>query len=529
MEPSASPQPPTVSANLLSYLGVLARRRWVILPMLVITPVVALALELQKPARYEATADLFVNRPNLAASLAGIAEPASPSDVERAGNTLARLARVPEIARRAVTSADVPQRSAHDLLGASSVVSDPDADVLHFTVRDGDPEVARRLATAYAEQFVAYRAEVAVAANDRALKGVEQQLERLRAEGAATSSLHAELVAKKHQLETLNALQTSDAWLVLPAGSAAQISPRPPMRAAALGLGFGIVLAIALAFLADALDTRIKTVDELESTLEGLPILGRLPDPPTGAAGNVAMLTDPGGRYSEAVRMLRVRLALASTEPGPQLIMVTSATAREGKSTTVANLAVAFARAGQRVVLCDLDTRRPMIHSLFKLPPQPGLTDVVQGDVSLEDALTVVPISARTDTRRNGRRPGALEVLTVGYLPTDPGELVGSAGVVDILERLRSRADVLLVDTPAILSVGDAMTIAGFADAVIGVVRLGLVKRAKVRELARAFTTSPATPLGFVATGSVIGDRYDLDLYYQDPGLPAERPESIQR
>jgi hypothetical protein len=73
------------------------------------------------------------------------------------------------------------------------------------------------------------------------------------------------------------------------------------------------------------------------------------------------------------------------------------------------------------------------------------------------------------------------------------------------------------------------MTIAGFADAVIGVVRLGLVKRAKVRELARAFTTSPATPLGFVATGSVIGDRYDLDLYYQDPGLPAERPESIQR
>jgi len=157
------------------------------------------------------------------------------------------------------------------------------------------------------------------------------------------------------------------------------------------------------------------------------------------------------------------------------------------------------------------------------------LTDVAHGNVGLEDAITAVPISAKPHTQQNGQRPGTLEILSVGHLPTDPGELVGSKGVVDILDRLRRRADVVLVDTPAMLSVGDAMTIAGFADAVVGVVRLGLVKRSKVREFVRGLTTSPATPLGFVATGSVLGDRYELDLYYHDPGPPAERRESIQR
>ena len=435
------------------------------------------------------------------------------------------------MARRAVTAAKVPERSAYALLGASDVNSDPDADVLHFTVRDGDPGLAQRLATAYAEQFVAFRSEVNVAANDRALRSIRQQLARLRAEGGATSSLYAELVAKKQQLETLNALQGTDASLVRPADSAAQISPRPPMRTAALGLGLGIALAIALAILAEALDTRVKTIDEIESALQGLPILGRLPDPPKGSEDNVAMLMDPGGRYAKAVRMLRVGLATA--EEGRQLVMVTSASAREGKSTTVANLAVALAQAGRRVVLCDLDARRPMIQTLFNLSPQAGLTDVVVGDARLEDALTSVPIRetsywGRSDLR-NGGHPGCARGADRGphtnrsrrarRLQTS-GRGSRTSGI---------GADVVLMDTPAMLSVGDAMTIARFADAVVVVVRLGLVRRSKLRELVRALTASPATPLGFVATGSMFGDRYDLDWYYHDPALLAEHRESIRR
>ena len=233
------------------------------------------------------------------------------------------------------------------------------------------------------------------------------------------------------------------------------------------------------------------------------------------------MLTDPGSRYAESIRMLRVRLALGTTELQPRLIMVTSANPREGKSTTVANLAVALAQAGRRVVLCDLDARRPTLDRLFKLPAQPGLTDVVIDNADLEDALTVVPIPPKPywgrDGSRNGRARGVLEVLTLGHPPAEPGEFTGSERVAEILESLRGRADVVLIDTPAILSVGDAMTIAGIVDAVMVVARFQLMPRSRLKELARVLAAFPATPLGIVATGAAFGDRYRDDWYYQYP------------
>jgi Mrp family chromosome partitioning ATPase/capsular polysaccharide biosynthesis protein len=522
-----------MSANLLTYLSVLARRKWVMLPAIIITPLVAVALNMQKPAVYEATAQVFLNRLNLAASISGVA-PESASDAERRGNTEANLARAPEVASRAVKAAGIEDWNAYDLLGASDVASDPGADVLYFTVRGRDPTRAQGLATAYAEQFVKFRTELEVAAAERALKNVQQRLNRLSAAGQASSPLYADLVEKKNQLEWIIALQTSDASVVRPADSAGQIEPNSPTRSAALGLGLGIALAIALAFLADALDTRVKTVEELEDGLRGLPILGRVPDPAKEVnEGDIAMLTDPGSRYAESIRMLRVRLALGTTELQPRLIMVTSANPREGKSTTAANLAVALAQGGRKVVLCDLDARRPTLDRLFKLPAQPGLTDVVIDNADLEDALTVVPIPPKPywgrDGSRNGRARGVLEVLTLGHPPAEPGEFTGSERVAEILESLRGRADVVLIDTPAILSVGDAMTIAGTVDAVMVVARFQLMPRSRLKELARVLATFPATPLGIVATGAAFGDRYRDDWYYQYPELLSEQRESIQR
>ena len=277
--PSANSEPASTSANLLTYLSVLARRKWVMLPAIIITPLVAVALNMQKPAVYEATAQVFLNRLNLAASLSGVVEPESASDAERRGNTEAGLARAPEVASRAVKAAGIEDWNAYDLLGASNVASDPGADVLYFTVRGRDPTRAQRLATAYAEQFVKFRTELEVGAAERALKSVQQRLNKLSAAGQASSPLYGDLVEKKNQLETIIALQTADASVVRPADSAGQIEPNSPTRSAALGLGLGIVLAIALAFLADALDTRVKTVEELEDGLRGAPNPGSHPGP----------------------------------------------------------------------------------------------------------------------------------------------------------------------------------------------------------------------------------------------------------
>jgi polysaccharide biosynthesis transport protein len=529
-----SPERPGGAANLLTYLGVLSRRKWVMLPAIVLVPLLSVALTLRQAPLYEATAELFLNRENLAASLDGLLGPTSAADAERFGKTQERLARIPEVARRTLAAVGVRDSGPYELLGASRVTSAPDADILYFAVRNQDPGLARRLATAYAEQFVAFRDEEDSSRIEQARKRIERRLAALRAAGDESSSLYTDLREKRSQLEALDALQTSNASVVRPADSAVQIAPRSPTRTAAFGIGLGIALAIALAFLADALDTRVRTEDEIEDSLGGLPLLGRIPEPPHELReSEVAMLTHPGSRYAESIRMLRVRLGSAALGPERQLIMVTSASAREGKSTTVANLAVALAQAGRRVVLCDLDARRAIIHELFHLPAQPGLTDLVAGDVALENSLKAVSISpkaywGRSDSQ-NGHGAGALEVLTLGRTPPDPGELVGSQRVVEILETLRDRADVVLVDTPAMLAVGDAMTIAGIVDTVLVVVRQGAVRRSTLRELGRVLASSPATPLGFVVTNSAVADRYEHGWYYGHPASLTGEQESVRR
>jgi tyrosine-protein kinase len=531
--PRGSPEGAGGSPNLLTYLGVLSRRKWVMLPAIVLVPLLSVALTLRQAPLYEATAQLFLNRENLTASLAGLASPASAADAERFGKTQAEQARIPEVASRTLAAVGIRDSGPYDLLGASHVTSAADADILYFAVRDQDPGLAQRLATAYAEQFVVFRNKVDSSTIDQARKRIERRLAALRASGGESSSLYRDLRAKKDQLEELDALRTSNASVVRPADSAVQIAPRSPTRIAALGIGLGIVLAIALAFLADALDTRVRSEDEIEDSLGGLPLLGRIPEPSRELpARAVAMLTHPGSPYAESIRTLRVRLGLATMGPEKRLIMVTSASAREGKSTTVANLAVALAQAGRRVVLCDLDARRAIIHELFHLPGQPGLTDVVAGDVALEKSLKAVPIPpksywGRSDSQ-NGHGAGALEVLTLGRTPPDPGEFVGSQRVAEILETLRDRADVVLVDTPAMLAVGDAMTIAGIVDTVLVVVRQGGVRRSTLRELGRVLATSPARPLGFVVTGSAVADRYEYGWYYQDPLSTMREQESIR-
>jgi polysaccharide biosynthesis transport protein len=532
--PPGSPEGAGGSANLLTYLGVLSRRKWVMLPAIVLVPLLSVALTMRQAPLYEATAELFLDRENLAASLGGVLGSTSASDAERFGKTEERRARFPEVARRTLAAVGIRDSGPHELLGASRVTSAPDADILYFAVHNRDPGFARRLATAYAKQFVAFRNEVNSSRIERASKRIDRRLAALRATGNESSSLYRDLRAKKDQLQELDALQTSNASFVRPADSAVQIAPRSPTRMAALGLGLGIALAIALAFLADALDTRVRSEDEIEDSLGGLPLLGRIPEPSRELpASDVAMLTHPGSPYAESIRMLRVRLGLATMGPRRPLIMVTSASAREGKSTTVANLAVALAQAGQRVVLCDLDARRAIIHKLFHLPEQPGLTDVVAGDVGLENSLKAVaippkPYWGRSDSQ-NGDGAGALEVLTLGRIPPDPGEFIGSQGVFEVLETLRDRADIVLVDTPAMLAVGDAMTIAGIVDSVLVVVRQGVVRRSTLRELGRVLASSLASPLGFVATGSAVADRYEDSWYYGHPASVIGEQESIRR
>ena len=237
------------------------------------------------------------------------------------------------------------------------------------------------------------------------------------------------------------------------------------------------------------------------------------------------MLAAPAGIHAEAFRMLRTNLEFANLGRGARTIMVTSAVEREGKSATAANLAVAFARAGKRAVLVDLDLRRPFLAPLFGLVPDRfGITDVALGHIELADATWSVGVTngraIRTHTNGHGPVEGVLHFLPAGSAPPDAGEFVGTKVLADILDQLAERADVVIIDAPPLLHVGDAMILSARVDALFLVTRLNVVRRPMLAEVRRVLSTSPAARLGFVLTGSGSEETYGYggySGYYERP------------
>jgi non-specific protein-tyrosine kinase len=213
---------------------------------------------------------------------------------------------------------------------------------------------------------------------------------------------------------------------------------------------------------------------------------------------------------SEAVSRLRTNFEFANAELQAKVIMATSAGAQEGKSTSVANLAIALARAGRQVVLVDLDIRRPSLARLFRIDGRYGVTDAVTGNADLSAILNTVNHTALSSRLRprGDASAGKLEIVTAGRAQIDPSELVEAPGLAELMQRLRNQAEIVLLDAPPILITGDAMALTGKVDAIVLITRLGSVKLPALRELARALGRSPGPVLGFVATGATIDESY---------------------
>lgn len=452
---------------------------------------------------YKASADVFLGTQNLAATLTSAPQPSV--DPVRAAQTQAELARVPEVAQRALARARVSSRSPAELLKESSVTASPDSDLLTFTVTDRDPELATRLATAYGGAYTSYRRQLDTAALVRARGEVTRRLAELRADGAERSAAYANLLDKDQQLRTMELLQGSNVLLSRPAGSAAQVQPKP-VRNAILGGVLGLALGIGLAFLRDALNTRVRTGAEIESRL-GMPLLGRIPEPPRRlrARKRLVMLADPHAPAAEAFRVLATNIDFVNLDRGARTIMVTSARRGEGKSTTVANLAVAFARGGRRVALVDLDLRRPTIGTFFSLKGRPGLTEVALGHTGLDEAVAKIGVLDDSELNLragNGSLNGMLQVLASGPLPPNPSEFLSHAGLSEVLAQVTDRADLVLIDATPLLDLSDAMALAARVDAVLVVTRMDNLRRPVLDEMTRVLSGVPVVKLGFVLTGT---------------------------
>lgn len=504
--------------GLRDYLNILRRRKWIVLLVVVIVPLAAVALALRQSPLYQSSAKVLLGNQTLPTGVTGASGSQSANPSETIGTQL-QIAQNPLLVDRVAAALHVGRNL---VAGSTSVAEVGDTSVIQFTSTSGSPSLAERIANEYVRQFTKYGQELGTSSIGHTIRGLQQRVARLRSEGISrTNPEILQLEDELGQLQALRSVQTSSPTAVplSTATGATKIRPRPT-KYGLLGLALGLVLGIGLAFLRDAFDTRLRTPDQIGGVLR-LPLLSRVPPPSRQLQrdSRLAMIAEPTSHGADAYRRLRMNLEFATIGKPSQVIMFASALAKEGKSTTLANLAVATALAGKSVAVIDLDLRRPALSRFFRLDDaQAGLSAVVLGHAPIDDALVRMPLEgmsrnagdhfARTGAFGNGGNgsgsptSGSLMVLPTGMLPPDPGDFVGLEGVGRTIAALRERVDIVLLDVPPLLAVGDGLTIAGLADAVVAVVRSEHARRKVIAELASILGRMPVERLGFVLCGA---------------------------
>ena len=275
----------------------------------------------------------------------------------------------------------------------------------------------------------------------------------------------------------------------------------------------GLLLGLGAAVLLENLDESVRSPEEIRAGM-GLPVLGMIPrireagSRRGGQPTNARLVThlDPRSPVAEAYRSLRTNLAFAKPSASLRTVVFTSPGPADGKSTTVANLAITLAQQAQRTLIIDADLRRAVLDKVMGTPRSPGLTDLLVGRASFDEAVRATEIEH-------------LFVLPSGAFPPNPSELLGSAAMKRLLEEAGSRFDIVLLDSPPLLAVTDAAVLSTVADGTLVVVRTGKTSRAAVRRALGQLTTVQGRLIGAVmndvdARDSGYGGGYSYYYYY---------------
>ena len=219
-----------------------------------------------------------------------------------------------------------------------------------------------------------------------------------------------------------------------------------------LGLIFGLIMGVGLAFFIEYLDTSVKTIDDVERTFNA-PVLGVIPQ-------NMGYLIDDGSesKHAEAYRVLRTNLLFSRRDEKFNTIVVVSAGAGEGKSTTTINLATVFAQAGNRVLIVDSDLRRPTLHKIFKVSNNLGLTNYLLKQSTIAEVVQTTALAT-------------LDFMASGKLPNSSMGILGSSQMKEMISELKQRYDFIFFDSPPILGVSDASILASEVDMVMQVIQ----------------------------------------------------------
>jgi capsular exopolysaccharide synthesis family protein len=260
------------------------------------------------------------------------------------------------------------------------------------------------------------------------------------------------------------------------------VFPKPVLNLT-LALILGLVLAVAVALLREVLDNTVKQVDDLGP--EAPPLLGALVTESTKDHATIVSQLPQSAPRVEAFRMLRTNISFVDVDQPNKVLVVTSPMQGDGKTSVAVNLAVSLATAQVRTLLIDGDLRRPRVAASLNLVDDVGVTTVLRGRVSLEDAI-------------QRYRSGGLEVLTSGTPPPNAAELLQSDAMEKLLDHVRTRYEVVIIDSPPLLPVTDAALLAARADGAVVVLRHGRTTKEQWREAQSRLEQVDATTLGVV-------------------------------
>ena len=475
--------------TLHSYLVTVRRRKWWVIALATIGLGVSLGIALLEPKQYAATAQLLVQSSGPAASLGAVQQQPTTTDVQ----TELQL----------VTSAPVLYTVRQEL-GSTPPVSAAEigqTNVISLTAVSSESARAALIANAYAKAFVAHIQSVAISSIATAESGLQAQISSLgrqikslensrdaNAQIAALANQQAVLKEEIAQLQVNGAVSTSGVEFVTPAQAPVSPSSPKPVLDALLGLAAGLVVGLAAAFVRDSLDEALTSKEAAERFGDAA-VLTMVPMVSTWKKRDqLALAVDagPSSSAAEAYRSLRTSLQFARQGKDLRIVLVTSPAAAEGKTSTLANLGVAFAQAGERVVLVSSDLRRPRLGLLFGLAEDDGLSAVLLGRQTLDEALRPVPDH------------DCLWLLGAGPVPPNPAELLNGPGAGKVFARLRDQFDLVLLDSPPVLPVTDAMVLSTHADGALLVVAACQTKRAELHRTVERFAQAKAPVLGIV-------------------------------
>jgi receptor protein-tyrosine kinase len=452
----------------LSLIGQAIRQRlWLVVLCLAVATAAAVILTVTAEKQYSSTAALLLRT-------------STAVEPQRAVDTNLQLLSLPIVAKR--TAEDVSGLSKEEVESLIETKQKAESDIIQVTATASSPERAAEVANAFAHSFIAFRER-------ESGNGQHLQIGRVAIVELATPE-------------------------------SSPVSPKP-LRNIIFGAIVGLVLGLGLTLLVEQLDRRLKRGDDLAEATD-LPVLATVPKRKAFDREHLGHGTLSPAE-TEVFRLLRANLRYFKVRQDVKSVLVTSAESGEGKTLVSLGLALAAVTSGERVLLIEADLRDPGLSRVLELPARGGLSELLTSiDVdSISGAVTTVPAGDLAEAVGSA----SLDVLHAGAIPPNPTELVESQKMKDVIVAAEEEYDLVVIDTPPILVVSDAMPLISIVSGVLAVSGLGVSTRASASDLAQQLERIGAPTLGLVANfAENTGRSYEGYGYGRPPDVELMRP-----